>query len=53
LKPTLDPIYLESRRQALIRRIRLVARVGSGRPALLKVRRAQRALNLINKRLKT
>lgn len=47
-----DPEYLESRRQQLVADIQRLALVRPiGRPLLEKVRRRQRALNFINKRL--
>lgn len=52
LKIHLDPIYLEYRRQQLVREIKaLAASPGPTRPRMLKICRRQRALNLINKRL--
>lgn len=47
-----DPVYLETRRQQLVDDIKRLAKGRpAGRPLLWKVRRRQRALNLINKRL--
>jgi hypothetical protein len=50
----LDPIYLECRRQQLVRQIKaLAAAPGPARPRMLKIRRRQKSLNIINKRLGT
>lgn len=47
-----DPIYLEYRQQQLVREIRaLAAAAGPALPRMYKIRRLQRSLNLINKRL--
>lgn len=49
-----DPIYLEHRRQQLVRQIKdLAAEAGPTRPRMLKIRRRQKSLNIINKRLGT
>lgn len=47
-----DPIYLEFRQQQLVREIRaLAAAEGPTLPRMYKIRRRQRSLNIINKRL--
>ena len=47
-----DPVYLECRRQQLVRQIRaLAASPGPARTRMLKIRRRQKSLNLINRRL--
>jgi hypothetical protein len=52
VKLHLDPTYLETRRQQLVADIRRLAQVRPiGRELLEQVRRRQRALNIINKRL--
>lgn len=49
-----DPIYLEVRRQQLVNQIRaLTASPGPVLPRKLRIRRRQKSLNLINKRLGT